>query len=37
MKNIQHPTSNNEHPMMTGTPPHWALDVGCWLLDVSNS
>jgi len=33
MKNIEHPTSNIEHPRMVGAR-HWALDVGCWMLDV---
>jgi putative membrane protein insertion efficiency factor len=35
MKNIQHRTSNIEHPMMTGTRRHWALDVECWILNVT--
>src|ERR1035437_1712399 len=35
-KNIQQPTSNTEHPMRPREKSvHWALDVGCWLLDVS--
>jgi putative membrane protein insertion efficiency factor len=37
MKNIQHRTSNIEHPMMAQARRHWALDVGCWMLDVPNS
>jgi uncharacterized protein len=32
--NIQHPTSNNEHPMKRWTARHWMLGVGCWMLDV---
>jgi uncharacterized protein len=37
MKNIQHPTSNIQHPTTAGTRRHWALDVGCWVLDVPKS
>jgi hypothetical protein len=37
MKNNQQPATNTEHPMMFEAPPHWALVVGCWLLNVSNS
>jgi putative membrane protein insertion efficiency factor len=37
MKNNQHRTSNIEHPMMVKARRHWALDVGCWMLDVPSS
>src|SRR5581483_7278948 len=33
-ENIQHPTSNIQHPMNLRLPRHWMLDVGCWMLDV---
>jgi hypothetical protein len=32
--NIEHRTSNIEHPMKGLREEHWMLDVGCWLLDV---
>src|SRR3569833_167980 len=32
--NIQQPTSNNQHPMVSRIGAHWMLDVGCWMLDV---
>jgi hypothetical protein len=38
MENIEHPTSNIQHPMV-GRPcvvGKWMLDVGCWLLVVSS-
>jgi NADH-quinone oxidoreductase subunit M len=32
----EHPTSNIQHPTSNDRPggAHWALDVGCWMLDV---
>jgi hypothetical protein len=36
MENIQHPTSNIEHPIGLRRATHWVLDVGCWMLDVPN-
>jgi hypothetical protein len=36
MENIQHPTSNIQHPMGLRRAFHWMLDVGCWMLDVPN-
>src|SRR5919109_782333 len=36
--NIQHPTSNAQHPPTNGPPlRHWMFDVGCWILDVRRS
>src|SRR5437867_10508914 len=32
--NIEHRTSNSQHPMMTPNSMHWMFDVGCWTLDV---
>jgi hypothetical protein len=32
--NIEHPTTNTEHPMKARRGPLSLLDVGCWLLDV---
>jgi hypothetical protein len=32
--NIELPTSNFQHPMMTPNAIDWTFDVGCWLLDV---
>lgn len=32
--NIQHPTSNIQHPERGKTTLHWMLRVGCWMLDV---
>jgi hypothetical protein len=34
MKNVQHPTSNIQHPMAARARLDWMLDVGCWMLDV---
>jgi putative membrane protein insertion efficiency factor len=34
MKNIQHPTSNTQHPVALRYDGHWLFDVGCWMLDV---
>src|ERR1035438_3896856 len=36
MENIQHPTSNTEHPINTPRPVKGSLGVGCWMLDVSS-
>jgi hypothetical protein len=33
-ENIQHPTSNIEHPMALGFGIYWMLSVRCWLLVV---
>jgi len=35
MENIQHPTTNIEHPMPVRSQAHWMLVVRCWMLDVS--
>src|SRR4026209_1357095 len=32
--NIQHPTSNTQHPLNCQSSIHWMFDVGCWMLDV---
>ena len=32
--NIEHPTSNIEHPMGSATRMHWRFDVECWSFDV---
>ena len=29
--NIQHPTSNNQHPKPARGGSHWMFDVGCWM------
>jgi len=34
MGNIEHPTSNAEHPMFRVAQLHWMLVVRCWMLDV---
>ena len=34
-KNIQHPTSNIQHPARLCAARHWMFGVGCWMLDVS--
>jgi hypothetical protein len=34
VENIQHPTSNTEHPMDARRALLSMLDVGCWMLDV---
>ena len=36
VENIQHSTSNAEHPMTwrTARPLHWKLNVECWALNV---
>src|ERR1051326_2867326 len=31
--NIEHPTSNSQHPRMTPHATHWMFAVGCWMLD----
>jgi len=36
MENIEHRTSNIEHPIGLRRATHWVLDVGCWMLDVPN-
>jgi hypothetical protein len=35
MKNIQHSTFNVEHPTVVGARSASALNVECWLLNVS--
>ena len=37
MQNIQHPTSNIQHPLDARRGCHWMFDVGCWMLDVPKS
>src|SRR5205814_2269640 len=32
--NIEHPTSNTQHPMSARTEIRWMFDVGCSMLDV---
>jgi hypothetical protein len=34
-ENIQHSTSNAQHPMPFEAGAHWMFEVGCWMLDVS--
>jgi uncharacterized protein len=34
MKNIEHPTSNIQHPMAMRSGHRSMLDVGCWMFDV---
>jgi hypothetical protein len=34
VENIEHPTSNIQHPVTAQCERHWVFDVGCWLLDV---
>jgi hypothetical protein len=34
---VQHPTSNNQHPVKKPDEhQYWMFDVGCWVLDVSD-
>jgi putative membrane protein insertion efficiency factor len=37
MKNIQHPTSNIQHPTPMDSRVHWMFGVGCWMSDVPQS
>src|SRR5438105_1362027 len=37
MENIEHRTSNTQHPMAMRPRHHRLLDVGCWMLDVPKS
>ena len=32
--NIQHPTTNAQHPTKARMDEHWMFDVGRWMLDV---
>ncbi len=34
MNNIQHPTPNIQHPMVSHVRARWMFNVGCWMLDV---
>jgi len=38
-ENIEHPTSNAQHPIMAQTVAlgYWLLAIGCWMLDVGCS
>jgi hypothetical protein len=33
-ENIEHPTTNNQHPMDDMAAIYWLFDVGCWMFDV---
>jgi putative membrane protein insertion efficiency factor len=37
MKNIQHPTSNIQLPVVMRSSHRWMFVVGCWMLDVPKS
>jgi putative membrane protein insertion efficiency factor len=37
MKNIQHPTSNIQHPLALRSRNHWMFVAGCRMLDVPKS